>query len=658
VKSFNPDFPPVPSEGGAPTIFRSSYLDPVVPTPPSPVPSDLGNGSQKNFQPLGSKPPSVNGEKPASVINMPVSVQGTPQQLPSNGPPSVLQDAAASKAPSVEQMPPNIASRAASLREVPMNGPNIASRAPSVEQLPPNIASRPASVREFPPNNVPSVRQFPQAPQDFPGNSVPNQSFLQQQMGFPPQSMYAPQNDVSTLMSLNFDLQSKLDKAVSRIRKLESEQKELLDRFEKSVVIAAKLKNIENEKNEISDKFCESEKALREAYSRISQLEQIIESKSELLGNLREKYFTERERNDKQAVEIEAVKKSADLAKREIDNQIQRANLRELQLSTARNLIETGSVVSLQQEVAKVSNDDELRMAGNRWNPIWSTTTIDPIVEKSKIHLTGWKEWQQTPTAPSEIAGMSPEGKRIFLNGSTSFGGIIWDDRNIRVSISVIIQNNNLAIIDVVATNIGPGIIQSVRILSATRNSSFFEFIVQPINEPFLKPGQHVSSRCEFKLSGIYSDMVPTVCVSYTASGDLPKNIYLGLPLEFVKFVRPTSPDTESLLSKWAQFENDELCVKFPFLEKDKFVFSEIANMVECGGCLMPQRGLDPNPRGQILAGIYGNDAKEIIVRVELTPPDHRGPPMIRLTVRSPLLTLSKSILNSLLKLFSPSRTS
>lgn len=62
----------------------------------------------------------------------------------------------------------------------------------------------------------------------------------------------------------------------------------------------------------------------------------------------------------------------------------------------------------------------------------------------------------------------------------------------------------------------------------------------------------------------------------------------------------------------------------------------------------MPIRGVDPNPRGQVFAAIVTGD-KEIVARLELTPADHRGPPMIRVTVRSASLSLSKSVVSSLI---------
>jgi hypothetical protein len=101
------------------------------------------------------------------------------------------------------------------------------------------------------------------------------------------------------------------------------------------------------------------------------------------------------------------------------------------------------------------------------------------------------------------------------------------------------------------------------------------------------------------------------------------------------------------------EFEQNEVCVKFNVRRDDLKSFSQIVNVGACGGSLMAQPAIDPNPRGQIYAGALPagkhGAVKEVIARVELTPPDHRGPMMMRITVRSPALLLSKSVATSLM---------
>jgi len=598
VHSFNPEFPPPPGDEVA-TVFRSSYLEPIVPPIPGQVPA--------RPESVVDVPPNNVLSKPQSVVESPVGTKAQPVT------------------PSVVNMP--VGSR-------PQSVTLDVNRQPSVVNMP--VGSRPPSLAAGPP-------------------MMPQQQQQQGYMNYQPPMMMDPQ--ISGLMSANFDLQSKLERAVHRVKQLEQEQRELLDRFEKSVTIAARLKDIESERNDFKDKFSESEKYLKIANQRIQELATLVNSRSELLSAVREKYFQERERNDKQAVEIETVRTSADLAKREIDNINNRASLRELQIGTMRNLIETGMALDprthsnpLASQVTGV--DDELRLASSPWLKTQTmTNTIEPR-SVGGIQVTGWKEWQTTPQAPQVQKPFSPEVRRLIRNRCS---GVLFDDRCVRVSLSTRFESDS-AIIDIVTANVSPSIIQNVRVLSGTRSTSIFEFIVEPVNEPFLKPGQHVSCRAELRLMGIFNseEVCPVVCVSYQPGGDLPKNNYLTIPVEVFSFVQPVRPETDQLLSKWREFADNEICVKLPITNEQFKAFGEVVSVVECGGLLAVQRGIDPNPRGQISAGALGKhgNIKEVVVRVELTPADHRGPPMIRLTARTPTPTMSKAIVTCLSKLF------
>ena len=591
--SFNPDFA---------SVFRSSYANPSIPAPPpAPVKSNRADLPEFVFS----------GSKPASVAN---------DQIPGSKAPSVTGDEEiGSKAPSVAQQSPQ--------------------PQPLTFQSPQQVGSLPVQPASGPP---PVYSQKPPMMAPLTAPQVPSLLGMM---------------DASTaaLIGANFELQSELEKAKTKIRLLEREQKEFVDRLEKAVAISARLKDIEAQHNDLKDRYVESENFLKLSRNRILELEQALGIKSELLTQVRQKYANERERSEKQLVELETVRTAAELAKQEVEHQTQRASLREMQLSTTRNLLETGMVITPQSSannpLRSMGDDDELRLASSGWLKPSPLDTV-PIPQSAGIKMTSWKDWQVTQSV--DHGPCSEDVRRLMLSGGLAFSGTLLDDRTIRVSVSAQIDLDT-ARVYITVTNACSCIIQSVRILNATRTNSFFDLVVESKSEPLLKPGQHISAHAEMSLVSLFDSQVasPIFCVSYSPSGDVPKNCYLQLPLHLVKFLRPVLPDTESLLNKWMEFEQNEVCVKFNVRRDDLKSFSQIVNVGACGGSLMAQRAIDPNPRGQIYAGALPagkhGAVKEVIARVELTPPDHRGPMMMRITVRSPALLLSKSVATSLM---------
>jgi hypothetical protein len=173
-----------------------------------------------------------------------------------------------------------------------------------------------------------------------------------------------------------------------------------------------------------------------------------------------------------------------------------------------------------------------------------------------------------------------------------------------------------------------------------------------------LKPGQHVSAHADFSILSVFDPAVsvPNICVSYQHGGEIPKNHYMHIPLHVAKFLRPVKPDAEALLAKWNDFVNSEVTIKVA-ANNELQAFSSLIPLGELGGCMLAQRGIDPYPRGMVFAGALPagqhGPVKEVIARLELTPIDLRGPPMIRITVRSPQLLLSKSVISSLISIIS-----
>lgn len=446
----------------------------------------------------------------------------------------------------------------------------------------------------------------------------------------------------SILTAANFDLQLKLEKSNEKIKALENEQTALLDRLEKALVIASRLKNVEQMHNELKDRYAASERELRSLFSRNKELEIMVQERGNHLTDVRNKYLNERERSAAIASELENARTVSELAKRELDNQVERTSLRDIQISTLRSLAESGAVMpsvtapslftakSLAE--VRVSGDDELNMAST--------------MSAGGLKPTSWKEWQLTPHI-GERRSVTQHTRRLLL--SKDVVGTLFEDKCVRLSVSVSITAS-VAMIDFALTNTSPAVLQNVRILNATRSNSYFDFTVEQATELFLRPGQHTACRAEMRLVGVFDfqNVQPTICVTYTQPGDVPKSVYVAVPLHAIKFASPVAPDASALLNRWTALADNEEARQVRAEREDVKSFSNIVTLGQLGGSLMPIRGVDPNPRGQVFAAIVTGD-KEIVARLELTPADHRGPPMIRVTVRSASLSLSKSVVSSLI---------
>lgn len=440
---------------------------------------------------------------------------------------------------------------------------------------------------------------------------------------FPSPVLSLPDTAVKVLEAANFELHAKLEKTTQELKLIQKEKVELLDRLEKALFIAAKLKDAEKDNIELREKLAMSEQELRVLFMQRNEFQKSDQDKSKLLTQVREKYFTERTRSDELSGEVERVKTVADLAKREIDNQINNVHLRETQL----NILRRDALVHDELDMARPSR-------GNG-------------ADERGMH-NSWKDWQLTPLLSQEPR-VSENVRRILTSGVSDYGGTLFEDKSIRVTVSVKIFQQSVAHINVLVTNISPGIIQGVRILNSTRSNSNFEFIFSPSNESFLKPGQHTCANAEFKLIHPSFNVSPTICVSYTPSGDLPSNHYISLPIAVAKFCLPT----RSSLDKWSsrEFVESEQSCRFTVAREELKFFTSVVSLAEFGGSFTPQRAMDPNPRGQILAACLdmSNQATDVFVRVELSPADQRGPLQCRVTVRSPQAVLSKAVMSNIL---------
>ena len=458
---------------------------------------------------------------------------------------------------------------------------------------------------------------------------------------------------MQSLQAANFDLQAKLEKANSRIKTLDSERKEMLDRLEKALTIAAKLKNVETERNDLMERLEKSESEQRRLFVENNRLKESLSEKSEIIKQIREKYMSERNRNEVMAGELEVVKSVSDLAKKQIDTELNRNTLRELQLSSMRSLVNTGNISS--GPLSSSVLDDELQMAATVYdNSMKKTGATNPIyIPERSIPVTTLKEWQTTPIVPCG-ARISESARRLLLSGTGLISGTLFDDKIMSLQASISI-GSLICGIEFIVTNQGPSIVSNIRLLKSNRDTSHYEFFVQPINQDFLKPGQSISVKAEFKLVGIYdSAALPTVCLSYTPSGSIPVNRYLTVPIPVLKFLSPVRPSVDQILTKWNEFKDNEVSIQFKIQRDELKNFSNVLSIGEIGGNLMSQRGIDPNPRGQVFAGALPagshGSVKEVITRIELSDVQGMsGPVMMRITVRSYSISLSKSIANTLI---------
>ena len=509
----------------------------------------------------------------------------------------------------------------------------------------------------------PPIAQQSEATQVGPPMTAPSPT------GPPPQILI----QIESLQAANFALQAQLETATEKVRVLDKERKDLLDRLEKALTIAAKLKDVERENIELKSNFEASEKELKKLYKNKAELEQVVEERAALLTDVRDKYFAERRRNESTAAELEVVKNVSESAKRELENQLDRVSLREAQLGTMRSLAATGEVVTR----VRMGTDDELNMAATLYSDAMPRSGgqigSTPMGSGGRLgsghlglgsgRLNGLSEttpavWQQTAKLPpTTTPRVSENFRRLILAGSSRFSGTLLDDRTVRLVMDVVVDRD-VATTTLSLTNTSPGILQSVRLLNATKQNSYFDFVfTNPPTDVFLRPGQQLSATAELRLVGVFDTATvgPTVCVSYTAPASIPTNTYLPVPIPVLKFVSPVRPSIEALLAKWssAEFAESECVTQFAVQREELKSFASLSSLGEIGGSLMAQRGVDPNTRGQVFAGAlpagqHGN-VKEVILRIELSPADARGPVLARVTVRSPSITLSKSVLTTAL---------
>ena len=478
---------------------------------------------------------------------------------------------------------------------------------------------------------------------------------------------------IHSFQAANFELQKKYDAVSAKLVAVEKDKTDLIDRLEKALVIAAKLKDVDRDNTDLREKFEKSETELRRIFKENNQLNQVINDKSALLSDIREKYFAERSRNDQMASELDIVKSVSELAKKEIDVQLDRVNLREVQLSSMRNLVTSGNVISSSGNLRLSSPqsgsvphsaarlvDDELEMAAAVYDNAIIRSGLDlksslREVPPNGVQLTSTKDWQMTPEAhASGNIRMSESNRRLILSGASTMTGTIYDDRVIRVSYTSTADSSS-AQMEFTVTNVSPSLVSNAALLNATRQNSYFDFFFEPCAQSYIRPGEQIRVRGEFKLIGLFdsASVSPQLCVSYVQSGSVPTNKYISLPLCVLKFVAPVRPSIDQLVTKWNQFADNEVSFKFRIARDDLNSIASICVVGEMGGNLFSQRGVDPNPRGQIFAGALPagphGAVKEVITRLELSAPDQRGPAMLRVTLRSPLATLSKSIMTSVL---------
>jgi hypothetical protein len=452
---------------------------------------------------------------------------------------------------------------------------------------------------------------------------------------------------VAALQGANFDLQTKLEKAVEKIKKFDSERNELLDRLEKALLTAARLKDIANERDEYLEKFQRAEEALRDLSKRNEIHETLLNERERELNSVRGKYFSERKSNDQLVTELKLVSSASDLAKREIDNHLSRLSLREVQLSTARNLQGT-------------SVDDELNMAAalydnamHRTNPfggMMSDGGANPVFDLPEKSV-----WNSAKMA---IVDMNvPEYVRTFM--LTSSRGTIHSDGFMRMDCAIVIDDAETARIQFSATNISSAIIKDVRVVPTGNRAHLGKYYVMEVQgdkavSSFLRPGQCMKLEVEFSVRGAYSPTVlPKVCLSYVNPDGLPKSSYVDVPVVHTRFISPLSPSVSALTEKWKEYAQNEVQYVMTVTRDELKTFSTITNLGELGGSLRYQRGVDPNPRGALFAGAWGagkhGNLQEVISRVELSPSSWAGPTKCRVTVRSPTNALSDSIARSLL---------
>ena len=505
--------------------------------------------------------------------------------------------------------------------------------APQGVAAPPSAAAYlPMSAHQGAPLGYPPAFGTPQPSANFPTSApfqtgpVPNLGLL-----------------VESLQQVNMELVVKLERSQNAVRQLEKDRLELLDRLEKSLKVSVSLKSVESENGELRANFRKSEVSLRTLYDENKDLKTRLSEAEDALMSLRTKYFAERERNNELSLEMERVVTVSELAKQALDSQSSKAELRDLQVRTMRSLIDEGQVVSstvLSRPLVAAQRDvtDELDMAAAMYDQ--ATHKAAPSINSLQSSLTGVRktearDWYNTPVAPA-VQAISSEARSILLSGSSTTTGLLFNDRFLSLHYESCRESDGVRI-RLVVTNQSPSIVQQVRVQDCSRPTSAYQFILSVKEPVWLKPGQAFECIGTVSVLGVF-DFAPVVSLSYLPSDGIPINRNISLPIVMAKLLTPVRPAGNMLVSKWDDFSNSEIVWKW-----SQGNIASLVSLGELGGNLFYQRGIDPNPRGLVFAGaLPGNPVQEVIVRIEQTPSDQ--PPMVRVTVRSPSISLSKSI--------------
>ena len=441
---------------------------------------------------------------------------------------------------------------------------------------------------------------------------------------------------IESLKQANFHLHEKFETAMSKLGKLEKDKSELLDRLEKTLLMAAKLKDIESDRNQVRDKLAETEIELRNLFNKKTDLENELRERTSALTSVRSKYFAEREVNEKLGEELKIVSTVSEIAKKEVENQISRNNLREVQLCGNRNI------------------DDELEMAKTVYeNALLKTSLGSKLTnlpdQPTSFGLPKYAEWRDVCAHVVSNTNEDEEAVRSgILSSSQSRVDVnVFDDRSVRVRMEAMVENSDSASLKFSITNVAPYIIQSVRLIGASRKFSTSPITLDPMEPVYLRPGQSVSVSGQYETS-INSCLFPSVCVSYTGSGGIATNKYLKVPLCVTKFFTPMRPSASVVVDRWNSMSENQVQETFVLLRNEFKSLSEIVSACELGGNFSSVRSVDMNPRGCVFVAAWGagkhGPVREIVTRVELGSADWPGPVMCRVTVRSSLITLSKSV--------------
>jgi len=161
----------------------------------------------------------------------------------------------------------------------------------------------------------------------------------------------------------------------------------------------------------------------------------------------------------------------------------------------------------------------------------------------------------------------------------------------------------------------------------------------------YLRPGQSVVIPASLRVRGAFSDR-PKICISYIGNEGLARNNYVDVPISYSKFFAPIMLGTDEAIREWNSHRDGQVQETF-YLRRDEMkTLGGIVSAGQIGGCLASVRGVDQNPRGCVFGGRNGDHI--VLARIELGSADWAGPLMCRITVRSGLISISKSIFSNL----------